>query len=423
MRRISGKLGAVALGMALAGSVGMGGAAFAKDKPAAAPKATNSPEFVKAAQTLQKAVADAVASKDKATAQALVPQLAAAEPTVKTGLDKIIFGQWQQQLGTIIGDQALQQRGLRNMLDSGQLTPDKVATVGYFLGATAYQNKDYATAISALGPVIASNYTEDVAAEMLADAYAKQGQPAQGLAALKTAIDVRKKAGGTVPAAWYTRGNTIAYGAKLKNEGIEWALAMAGNTPSAINWLGAGQLIRLYGSYGKEDSLDISRLLFRSGALAGNSKDIEREYVEYVQDADPRKLPGEALAAAKAGIAAGALKASDTFVADSIAQSQGRVAADKASLPGAAKSAATGAVAMSVADGFLSYGQAAEAEAMYKTAIAKGGVDTERATLRMAIAQADQGKTADAKATFAKVTGTRAPIAQLWTTWLGTKGA
>ena len=36
---------------------------------------------------------------------------------------------------------------------------------------------------------------------------------------------------------------------------------------ACANWLGAGQLVRLYGNYGTQDSVDISRLMFRAGAL------------------------------------------------------------------------------------------------------------------------------------------------------------
>lgn len=433
MRVKSSTIGAVALAVALA--AGMAPAAMAKDKAdAKAPaKATNSPEFVKVAGPLQKSLADFQAMKGKssdaeikAAAAALVPQLAAAEASVKTPLDRIIFGQWQQQLGGAAGDYALMQKGLQNMLDSGQLQPDKTALVGFALGQVAYQNKDYAAAARALEPVVAANYSENAAAELLADAYAKQGQPAKGLAAMKVAVNARKAAGGAVPESWFTRANTIAYNAKLANEGTDWALMMVANNPTPTNFFGAAQLVRLYGNFGTKDSVDISRLMFRSGALGGKGKDVEREYVEYMQAADPRTLPGEVVKIGEAGIAAGALRANDTFVADSLAQARGRVAADKASLPGAAKTAATsanGVTAMSTADGFLSYGQDAQAEDMYKIAIQKGGIDKDKATLRLGIAQLDAGKMQDAKATFAQVGGKEAAIARLWSAYADAKAA
>lgn len=433
MRVKSSTFGAVALAMALA--AGMAPAAMAKDKAdAKAPaKASNSPEFIKVAGPLQKAIADFQASKGKgsdadykAAATALIPQINAAEASVKTPLDRIIVGQWQQIVGGAAGDYGLMQKGLQNMLDSGQLPADKNTLVGFALGQVAYQNKDYAAATRALEPVVAANYSENAAAELLADAYAKQGQPAKGLAALKVAVDARRAAGGAVPDAWFTRANTIAYNAKLANEGTEWAIMMVAANPTPTNWLGAGQLVRLYGNYGTKDGVDISRLMFRAGGLKGNSKDVEREYVEYLQAADPRTLPGEVVKIGEAGLASGSLRANDTFVSDSLAQARGRVAADKASLPGAARTAATaanGVTAMSTADAFLSYGQDAQAEEMYRLAIQKGGIDKDKATLRLGIAQLDSGKTADAKATFGQVTGKEAAIAKLWSVYADAKAA
>ena len=65
-------------------------------------------------------------------------------------------------------------------------------------------------------------------------------------------------------------------------------------------------------------------------------------------------------------------------------------------------------------DAFISYDDPAKAEAFYQIAMTKPGVDMGRVLTRLGIAQADQGKYADAQATFAKVEGVRKPIAQLW---------
>ena len=60
---------------------------------------------------------------------------------------------------------------------------------------------------------------------------------------------------------------------------------------------------------------------------------------------------------------------------------------------------------MAAGDAFLSYQKPAEAEEFYTLALAKPGVDTPRVLTRLGIAQADQGKSAEAQATFAKVEG------------------
>jgi len=143
-----------------------------------------------------------------------------------------------------------------------------------------------------------------------------------------------------------------------------------------------------------------------------------RDYIEYIQAADPRRLPGETLDVINAGVAAGKLRAADVFIADAKAQATGRLAADKASLAGyeadARKASATETTISGAADALLSYGKAASAEELYKLALAKPGVDANRALTRLGIAQLDQGKYADAQASFAKVTGPRLALARLW---------
>ena len=447
----SGTIGRLALGFALACSTIAGGqAAIAKDaKPAAPGKGAapgkagaNSKEFAAAAVPLQKTLAaaqpaiqkfnatpagaakDAALAELKAAMAGAPPELTAAEAAMKTPGDRLLAGQWGSMVGSVLGDAKLTQHALQNVIDSGLAPEDRLAGYRFQLGNSAYANKDYAGAAAALTPLVAANYSDNAAAEILADAYARQGQPAQGLAAMKVAVDARRAAGGAVPDSWFTRANTIAYGAKLSNEGIQWAQMMVAANPTPTNWLGAGQLVRLYGNFGTQDSVDISRLMLRAGALNGKSKDIEREYVEYLQAADPRRLPGEVVKVADAGIAAGALRATDTFVADSLAQARGRIATDKASLPASIKqsqASATGAQALATADAFLSYGQDAQAEELYKLAIQKGGIDKDKATLRLGIAQADAGRTAEAKATFGQVAGKSAAIARLWSTYLDAK--
>ncbi|WP_028640189.1 hypothetical protein [Novosphingobium acidiphilum] len=409
---------------------------IAKDKEKEAPKVTNSAEFSKVAGPFQKTFGEVQAKKGKiadadfaAAAAALVPELAKLEPNVKSPLDRLIFGDWQRQIGTWTSDNALMTRGLQNMLDSGQLQPNLVATVSAMLGQMAYVAKDYPTAIKVLSPLMANPAVDDAVPQMLAESYASSGQPKQGLDALKSAIAARKAAGKDAPEEWYTRGNRIAYAAKLNAESTEWALLLVAAYPSPMNWLGATQLVRNGASnFGGPEELDVSRLMDQTGALKLEPKYVEREYVAYLQAIDARRFPGEAVRIAEQGIATGALKADDTFVKDSLAQARPRVAADKASLPSLAKEAAaapSGKVAANAADTLLSYGEAAQADTLYTMALAKGGIDAEkdRVMTRLGIAQIDEGKYAEAKATLANVGGPRAAIAQLWAIYADQKAA
>lgn len=405
-------------------------AAFAKEKEA--PKPSYSKEFVAAAGPIQKTLTTAGAAKAKgisdadlkATLGSAAAELATAEAVVKTSQDRLAAGQFAVQLGGWLEDNKMRKRGIKNMLDSGLLEPGKVPLFNFYLGNFSYAEADWPGAVDALTKAVQGNVADNAAAEMLADAYAQQGMGAEGLTALRLAVDVRKAAGTPVPAAWYKRAQVIAYKGKLGPQAIEWSLLQVAAEPTAINFLGAGQLVREFSAFGKEESLDLGRLFLRTGALDENPKVVSREYIEYIESADPRRLPGEVLKIAEMGVAKGALQANDMFVTDALTQSKGRIAADKASLPALerdAKTAATGKSAQAAGDAFLSYGEAAKAEEMYAVAIAKGGIDQDRTLTRQGIAQIDDSKFAEAQDTFAKVTGIRAPLAKLWSIYAASK--
>jgi tetratricopeptide (TPR) repeat protein len=432
------KMGAAraALAVALVTGVAAGGivlgAAPAAAKEKEAPKATYSKEFAAVAGPFQKIIADAQAAKAKGTPAADIKatlgeapaKLSAVEASVKTGQDRLLAGQFALQLGGFLEDTKLQSHGIRNMLDSGMVEPDKVALFNFYIGNFAYAAKDWPTATDALTKAVAANLSEDAAAEMLADSYAEQGKNVEALGALKLAVDTRKAANGTVPEAWYKRANLIAYKGKLGPQAIEWSTMLVEANPSPMNWLGAGQLTREFASFTKEESLDLGRLFLRSGALGNDKQYVEREFVEYIESADPRRLPGETLKIAELGVSKGVLRANDMFVSDAMSQAKGRIPADKASLPALerdSKAAANGKAAMATADAYLSYDDPAKAEEFYKLALSKGSIDNDRALTRLGIAQTDLAKYADAKASFAQVTGVRAPLARLWAVYAAEK--
>lgn len=435
MRSTFGLIGKTAMALALsAGALSVGSTvAMAKEKAPKEQKGSYSKEFVAAAGPIQKSVAALDAAKksgatpeaQKAALGNAAAELAAAEAAIQTPMDRMAAGGWAVSIGGVLNDTVMRQRGIKNMLDSGQVPAANQTEYQFYLGNFAYGNKDYATAVAALTPVVQANYKDDAAAELLADSYAQQGQHAQALEALKAAVATRKAAGGVTPNAWYKRANLIAYTNKLGPQAIEWSTLMVENDPTPLNWLGAGQLVREFGSFTNQESLDLGRLLLRSGGFKNDPKYVEREYVEYIEAADPRRLPGEVLKVANMGVSSGVLKANDPFVTDALTQAKGRIGPDKASLPALdreARAGKDGKSALAMADAYLSYDEPAKAEEMYAMAIAKGGIDKDRAVMRMGIAQVDQRKFAEAKASFAQVTNaTRAPLARLWTAFVATQ--
>jgi tetratricopeptide (TPR) repeat protein len=192
--------------------------------------------------------------------------------------------------------------------------------------------------------------------------------------------------------------------------------------PTKENWSLAIAVVRDLNGYQGLDQLDLLRLMQRTGSFSE-----ERDYVEYVQAATKRGMPGEALKIIDAGVAAGMLKPNDQFVMDAKKESTARVGADRASLPAQERDArgpkGTSLTITAAADTFLSYDLPAKAEELYELALTKPGTDVSRIYLRLGIAQADQGKYADALANFAKVTDARAPIAMLWSAYAKAKAA
>ena len=85
---------------------------------------------------------------------------------------------------------------------------------------------------------------------------------------------------------------------------------------------------------------------------------------------------------------------------------------------------ATGNGALAVADTYLGYGKAAEAEAMYRKALETGAADKAKAQMGLGIALSDQGKMAEAKQAFGQITGgNRASLAKAWIAYTDMKAS
>lgn len=258
MRATFGLIGKTAMALVLATSIGAGAlsvgatAAFAAEKKPKEVKASYSKEFVAAAGPIQKTVTALDEAKKKGATpeaqKALLAnasvELAAAEAAISTPLDRMAAGGWGVSIGGVLNDIGMRQRGMKNMLDSGMVPAANVTEYQFYLGNFAYSNKDFPAAIAALTTVVQANYKDDTAAELLADSYSQQGQHAQALDALRSALTARKAAGGVVPEGWFKRANLIAYKNRLGPQAIEWSTMMVENEPTALNWLGAGQLVR-----------------------------------------------------------------------------------------------------------------------------------------------------------------------------------
>jgi hypothetical protein len=435
----------IALAVALSGglSVAVATPAFAaKEK---APKAGSfSKEFSAAAADLDKAVAEAAnnptikaagdraaAAKDPATKSAAAAEvdaalggadakLAAAVAVASTPLDKLKAGEITRNVGVLKGDPAIQHKGLVMMIDSGAAQPASLGQLQWLAGVTAYQTGDYNGAIKYIKPAFDSGYRDQggMIDKVLADSYKRTNNSGAALQMSQDEIN-KARAAGTKPSDGALRtALQAAYDAKQVGPATDLSAQLVEYYPTQASWTSALQVVRSLNRLGAQENLDLMRLMARTGTL--NSRN---DYLSYIQDADPRRSPGEALKIIDQGVSSGKLSASD--VADVRSLAQGRISADRAALASYERDAragsATFATINAAADAFQSYDQPAKAEELFKLALPKAGAEKDRVLTRMGIAQADQGKYAEAQATFAQVTGARAPVAKMWAAYAKSK--
>lgn len=408
----------LALAIALVTGTAVGVAGFAepayaqkkkKDKEeAAAPKANYTKEFIAAYQPVA-AIVNA-ATPDLAAAKAALPGVAAQAITPD---DKFVASNLLYTIGTKSKDLPMQSEGLRGMLASGKVPAEAVGQYNFLAAQLAYQLKDFAGARTYAMAAIDAGYTENAPEVFVAESYLQNNEAKLGLDYLAKAVQRRLDAGQTVDESWIKRGLAIAYNGKITDQASQFGYWYAKMYPSKNSWGDAIAVARNFGGYELPEKLDLLRLTRKTGTFR-----TKYDYHDYVEAADARRLPGEVVAVIDEGYASGLLTKDDPFASEAYALAKQRAAADKTDLPrletdaNAANAASRTVVA--AADAFLNYGQSAKAEQLYNRALTMPGVDTAMVLTRLGIAQVEQGKTAEAQTTFAKVQGARQAIARLW---------
>jgi len=425
---------AVALSSGLSFAAATPALAAKKEK---APSANFSPDFVKAAQPIEKAMtaataklpatgtqpADLAAAKqafDAAIGGDGKAAFEAAVPTATTPDDKNALGSMMRNYGILSQDLATKQRGNMLLLEGGKLDAKALGSTNYDAGITAYQLKDYANSAKYLKAAKDGGYVDSSGQLdlVLADAYKRNNNPEAALQMAKDDV-AAAQAKGTAPSETALR-NVLqqTYTAKQLAPSTEYAALLGQYYPAS--WSTAISVVRQLASLPRDQNLDLMRLMYVTGGMAE-----KRDYFEYIENVDPRAFPGEAVKVMQDGVAKGKLTQAE--IGADLSNSQGRVAGDKASLPAterdANKPGATGPSVVSAGDVFLSYDQPAKAEGFYAKALSMPGVDANKVALRLGMAQTLSGKYAEAQTSFAKVTGTRQPIAKLWSAYAKSKSA
>ena len=404
--------------LALALALGMGGvlSVTALEAPAAAQKKKKDddkaakPQYSKGFVAAYNPVQQLDKDGDVEAVKAALPGVIAA---VENDDDRNVAGSLVYATGSKLSDTAMRRQGLDMMLQSGKVPAE--SQPGYYLqaGQLAYQDEDWSAARTYFERAMELGYTENDLTPSIAETYFQEERFADGVTYLSQAIEAKRQAGQPVDEAWIRRGLAMAYNNQLDAQAREYSSMYVRDYPSATSWGDAIGILYNTSEIGGEDSLDLLRLARRVDGLRQSN-----QYLEYIDQADPRKLPGEVVAVIDEGYASGNLDRSNTFVSEARAEAAKRVKTDETELPELAKDAraanANLVTVMAAGNAFLSYGRAADAEEFFAKAATMPGANTPLVLTRMGIAQLDQGKYAEAEATFNRVEGARQAIANLW---------
>lgn len=412
----------VAMAIALATGTVLATAGFAE--PAHAAKKNKggdySKEFIAAFKPLETAV-----NAEGADIAAISADFPALVALTQSPAEKLVAGNLLYNAGAKSSDHKLQLQGMEMMLASGQVPAEQQGRYNFAAYQLANATSQYGKARQYLDTAMQLNYaTETVTPAMLkiamAETYFSDNQVPAGLNYLQGAINAQKAAGQPVDEKWYTRGLAIAYRDSVKPQVYDIISAWVVDYPSLKNWRDAVNIARNLENYEAAEMLDLMRL-----GYALDTFENKQAYIEYVEAADPRRLPKEVETVIQAGYASGRVSKDDIYLADSLKVATGRIASDKAELPALERDArAAGAglrTVVAAGDTFLNYADYAKAEEFYAKAIGMAGVDANLVNTRLGISQALQGKYAAAETTLAGVQGPRKPIAMLWAAFASSK--
>ncbi len=397
------------IGLALA--LGVATPAFAKEKAPAGPSIQISKEYRAAIAPVE---ADIKAAKYDGMAARLDALATFVGPD-----ERFITAGRRYDFAKATNNNAEMRKAIVGMIDSGSKLATNAMQLNVAAGQLAYNAKEYPEAVARLSEAVRLGNKDADTFILMAEASFQSGKTNEGLAFAEQAVAAKQAAGVKAPEDWYRRALSVAYKGKQAAQMGKWSRLQLAAYPTAENWRTALVLFRDGTKLEGNVQLDLYRLMRLTKSLAG-----ERDFFDYAQLANERGLPGEAKAIIQEGMASGAIGKSVQPINELLASASAKVAGDQASLGTQEKqagSSANGKLAAGTADAFLAYGQDAKAAALYKLALQKGQVDVDQVNTRLGIALARQGMTAEAKTTFAAVTGVRAEVAKFWLTWLDLK--
>lgn len=386
-------------------------AATQQQPPSASALKTHVPKVSREAgkqiQELQKAV-------NENNTAAIPAALAAAQAAAKNADDRYVIALLQLKAAATAKDNAGVAAALEAMLASGSVTEDEKYSVYINLAQTYAGLKVNDRAAQAYQQALQANPNSVDATAGLAEAMVAQGKSAEALTLLEKGIALQSAGGARPSETWYKRALQVAFKGKLPQAvaiSRDWVKAY----PTSSNWRDALAIYQNIAQPDETRTLDLLRLKRVTGALTAS------DYFNYGDLAVRKGLSGEAKLVLEEGFAANVVKRSDPSFAQVYKLASDRTKGDRESLPATPQASASARQTVVIGDAYYGYGDYAKAAALYRSALAKSGADSNLINLRLGMALARAGDKAGATAALNTVTGPRAELAKYWLLYLSTR--
>lgn len=349
--------------------------------------------------------------------EAAAAAAAAAQAGARTPYGRFVVAQLQFRIASNANNAQAQAQAVDAMIASGGAPADVAPRLLVAQADLAVQAENWPVAEAAIARIVEANPNDTANLTRLAQVKLRLNKRDEATQLYRRVMEISQAAGQTPPENMYQSLLAVAYEARQAPQATEAARQLVTAYPTPTNWRNSLLIYRqLHNLEGPVD-LDARRLMRATGSLQG-----ERDFVEFAERLDRGGLPGEAKAVLDEGFARNQFQGGAAIARQLQTAVNARVTEDRASLPGlrtrALGASGTAANARTAGDVFYGYGQYADAAAMYRAALQKGGEDANLLNLRLGASLAQAGQRAEAETALRAVSGDRAGIAQFWLIWV-----
>ncbi len=348
--------------------------------------------------------------------------LAAAQAGAMSPYAKYVVGQLHYEIGRGTASDPVQLEGINAMVASGGAPADQLRPLVGNQIAFALRANNMAGAETALNRFLEIEPNNVTRLQQLAEVKIHLNKRGEAAALFQRAIQLGEAGGQKAAEDIYRRAFALAYEARNAEQALALGRSLVQAYPTPANFRSVALTLRQQHQADAPFQLDARRFMRAAGLL--------REAGEYVGFADSLNRTGqvgEVKAVIDEAIANRVLQAADGDARTLLAAANARMREDQASLPASrtsALAAAAGRPARQTGDAYFGYGQYADAAALYRAALQKGGEDANLVNIRLGASLALAGQRAEAETAFRAVTaGPRAELAQLWLLWLASRPA